>query len=287
MSPPAPPDPSRGLFETLLIAGGRPVELVAHLGRLTASARELFGTELPAELPGDLVRACAGIELGRVRVDVVPDGEGGLRPTIAATAIEPGAFFPDWERGERLRSVGAEGWSGAHKWSDRRWLESAEQELGEEVPLLVDADGYALEAGRANVFIVAGGELATPPVDGRILPGTARAATLEIAADLGIAASERPLALSELGRGRRGLPHLLGQGPAAGALARRRRAVPPQHPGRAPRRRAARALARPPGAAPVLAHSPGASALFSVSSVPRGVRRPGRSASPRWSRRRP
>jgi para-aminobenzoate synthetase/4-amino-4-deoxychorismate lyase len=199
VSPPAPPDPSRGLFETLLIAGGRPVELVAHLGRLTGSARELFGAELPEQLPGDLVRASAGIELGRVRVDVVPDGEGGLRHEIVATAIEPSAFFPDWERGERLRSVGAEGWSGAHKWSDRRWLENAEQELGEEVPLLVDADGFALEAGRANFFVVVDGALATPPVDGRILPGTARAATLEIAADLGIEASERPVPLSELG----------------------------------------------------------------------------------------
>ncbi len=198
VNPPAPPDPSRGLFETMLIAGGRPVELVAHLGRLTGSARELFGAELPQELPGDTVRAAAGIELGRLRVDVVPDGEGGLRHSIDATTIDSSAFFPDWERGERLRSVAAEGWSGAHKWSDRRWLEDAEQELGEEVPLLVDADGNALEAGRANIFIVDGGGLATPAVDGRILPGTARAATLEIAANLGIDAVERTLPLAEL-----------------------------------------------------------------------------------------
>ncbi len=199
MSPPTPPDPDRGLFETMLIAGGRPVELLAHLGRLTGSARELFDAELPEQLPGELVRACAGVELGRVRVDVAPDGAGGLRHEIAATAIDPSAFFPDWERGERLRGVGAEGWSGAHKWADRRWLEDAEERLGDEVPLLVDADGFALEAGRANLFIVTDGALATPPVDGRILPGTARAATLGIAADLGIEADERPVPLSELG----------------------------------------------------------------------------------------
>jgi para-aminobenzoate synthetase/4-amino-4-deoxychorismate lyase len=183
----------------MLIAGGRPVELVAHLGRLTGSARELFAAELPEELPGDTVRAAAGIELGRLRVDVVPDGEGGLSHSIDATAIDPAAFFPDWERGERLRSVDAEGWSGAHKWSDRRWLENAERELGDGVPLLVGADGNALEAGRANLFVVEEGRLATPPIDGRILPGTARAATLEIAADLGIDADERTVPLSELG----------------------------------------------------------------------------------------
>jgi para-aminobenzoate synthetase/4-amino-4-deoxychorismate lyase len=98
-----------------------------------------------------------------------------------------------------LRSVDAEGWSGAHKWSDRRWLENAERELGDGVPLLVGADGNALEAGRANLFVVEEGRLATPPIDGRILPGTARAATLEIAADLGIDADERTVPLSELG----------------------------------------------------------------------------------------
>ncbi|HEY0280758.1 MAG TPA: aminotransferase class IV, partial [Solirubrobacterales bacterium] len=38
----------------------------------------------------------------------------------------------------------------------------------------------------------------TPPADGRILPGTARASTLELAAELGIAATERPLHLADL-----------------------------------------------------------------------------------------
>lgn len=182
----------------MLVAGGRPVELVAHFGRLGSSVRELFGTELPDEVASDAVRAAAGIELGRLRVDVEPDGEGGLRHRVAATSIDPQTFFPTWERGEALRSVGAEGWSGAHKWSDRRWLEDAEEALGDELPLLIDAEGNALEAGRANVFVVHDGALATPPADGRILPGTARAATLGIAADLGIEATQRTLPLHEL-----------------------------------------------------------------------------------------
>jgi para-aminobenzoate synthetase/4-amino-4-deoxychorismate lyase len=198
VNPPPPPDPSHGLFETMLIAGGRPIEVVAHFGRLAASSREVFGVELPDEVAADAVRAAAGIELGRMRIDVTPDGAGGLRHSIEARAIDRDAFFPDWEHGEALRGVSAEGWSGAHKWSDRRWLEGAEQALGDEVPLLVDARGFALEAGHANVFTVSEGGLATPPVDGRILPGTARAATLEIAADLGIEAVERPLPLGEL-----------------------------------------------------------------------------------------
>jgi para-aminobenzoate synthetase/4-amino-4-deoxychorismate lyase len=198
VNPPTPPDPSRGIFETLLIAGGRPVEVVTHIGRLSASVREVFGAELPAEVASDAVLAAAGIELGKLRIEVTPGEDGGLCYRIEAAAIGRDAFFPDWEHGEALRSVSAEGWSGAHKWADRRWLEDAEQRLGDEVPLLVAADGEVLEAGRANIFAVCDGALHTPPVDGRILPGTARAATLEIAADLGIEARQEPLSLGEL-----------------------------------------------------------------------------------------
>src|SRR4051812_42501775 len=52
-------DPGRGVFETMLVLEGRPVELDAHLERLAASLDALF----EAELPGDarrlvLDRAC-------------------------------------------------------------------------------------------------------------------------------------------------------------------------------------------------------------------------------------
>jgi para-aminobenzoate synthetase/4-amino-4-deoxychorismate lyase len=187
------------MFETLLVYGGRPVELKAHLARLTASVREVFGVELPPEVAEDARRAARGLGLGRLRVDVEPGAAAGeVNHRVAASAIDPEIFFPPRERGAALRSVSTEGWSGAHKWSDRAWLEATEAELGEEVPLLVDADGDVLEAGRANVFVVSGGKLATPPRDGRILPGTARASTLATAAELGVEAAERPVALAEL-----------------------------------------------------------------------------------------
>ncbi len=198
MSAPTPPDPGRGLFETVLVADGAPVELDAHLARLAASAREHLGAEPPADLAAGAAAACAGIALGRLRIELAPDAEGGLRPRFEATPIDPSFAFPDREHGELLRSVPAGRGSGAHKWSDRAWLERLEAELGEEVPLLVAADGDVLEAGRANVFAVFDGTLATPPLDGRILAGTARAATLKLAAELGIEAVERPLTLADL-----------------------------------------------------------------------------------------
>jgi para-aminobenzoate synthetase / 4-amino-4-deoxychorismate lyase len=191
------PDPSRGLFETLLVLEERPVALGRHLERLGRSARELYGVELPPQLAADATAACGGIALGRLRLDLTVEG-GEIGWETVAKAIDPGEFFPPWERGAALRSVDAAQWSGAHKLADRDWLERKEQQLGAAVPLLIGADGAVLEAGRANLFVVIEGALATPPLDGRILPGTARAATVELASELGIEVAARPLTVADL-----------------------------------------------------------------------------------------
>jgi para-aminobenzoate synthetase / 4-amino-4-deoxychorismate lyase len=202
-APPAP-DPARGLFETLLVVDGRPARLAPHLDRLAGSSRELFGVDLPDGLVAAVEAAARPLELGRIRVDLLPEGDAsaeggaaGLRFEIAAEPIDPAIFFPPKERGADLRTVHHPEWAGAHKWADRDWLESVEAELGETVPLILDGD-EVLEAGRANVFLVKDGTLATPPVDGRILPGTARAATLTLAADLGVPTAERRVDLTDL-----------------------------------------------------------------------------------------
>jgi para-aminobenzoate synthetase / 4-amino-4-deoxychorismate lyase len=192
LSAPAAPDPARGLFETLLVAEGRTVRAAPHLERLGASARELFGHDLPAELPDSIAEAAQPLELGRMRIDLLPEN-GGLRFEIKTEPIDPAIFFPDREHGADVRTIRHPDWAGAHKWADRDWLESVEADLGDEVPLILTDDDEVLEAGRANLFIVTGGSIATPPADGRILPGTARAATLALAADLGVPAAERRL----------------------------------------------------------------------------------------------
>jgi para-aminobenzoate synthetase/4-amino-4-deoxychorismate lyase len=199
MSSPTAPDPARGLFETMLVADGRPIRLAAHLDRLAASARAVFEQELPADLPDAVNAAARPLELGRMRIDLAPEGDG-LRFEIAAQPIDPAIFFPPKENGADLRTVRHPDWPGAHKWADRDWLESQEAELGESVPVILTAEDEVLEAGRANIFVVMHGTLATPPVDGRILPGTARASVLELAADLGVPAAERPLHLEDLKR---------------------------------------------------------------------------------------
>ncbi len=197
LASPAAPDPARGLFETLLVTDGRPVRAAPHLDRLAASARELFDRELPAELPDSVTEAARPLELGRMRIDLLPEN-GGLRFEIKTEPIDPAIFFPDRVHGADVRTVRHPAWAGAHKWADRDWLESVEKEFGDAVPLILGTDDEVLEAGRANLFIVTAGGLATPRADGRILPGTARAATLDLAADLGVPAAERRLHLGDL-----------------------------------------------------------------------------------------
>jgi para-aminobenzoate synthetase/4-amino-4-deoxychorismate lyase len=191
------PDPARGLFETLLVADGRPVRPAPHLDRLGASTRQLFGRDLPAELPDSVAAAARPLTLGRMRIDLLPE-DGGLRFEIKTEPIDPAIFFPDREHGADVQTIRHPDWAGAHKWADRDWLESVEADLGDTMPLILTDEGEVLEAGRANIFIVTNGGIATPPADGRILPGTARAATLDLATELHIPTAERRLYLDDL-----------------------------------------------------------------------------------------
>jgi para-aminobenzoate synthetase/4-amino-4-deoxychorismate lyase len=70
---------------------------------------------------------------------------------------------------------------GARKWRDRGLIDALHGIVPGTVPLFVDADGLVLEAAHANVWIVEGDNLITPPTDGRILPGVTRAEILSAA----------------------------------------------------------------------------------------------------------
>jgi para-aminobenzoate synthetase/4-amino-4-deoxychorismate lyase len=185
------PDPTHGLFETLLVLDGEPVALEAHLDRLAASLATLFGATLPAGLAADAAARAHGLELGRMRIVVDPAGSAA---TLTAQAVDAADFFPTRDRGAELRSLPCPGGLGAHKWADRRFLGEAG---GEPVPLLFDGDEL-LEAGRGNVFLADGEVLRTPALDGRILPGTARAATIASAREEGIAVREERLTRADL-----------------------------------------------------------------------------------------
>jgi para-aminobenzoate synthetase/4-amino-4-deoxychorismate lyase len=182
------PDPSQGIFETMLVVRGEPVARDAHLGRLEASLEAVYRMGLPAQTRQLVAEHAKGLELGRVRLTFVPSGE----IEVEHGEIDRSLHFPKVPIS--LRSHPVTGGLGCHKWADRSALPASSQG---EAAILVDGD-EVLEADRANVFAVRKGALFTPPLDGRILPGVTRATVLELADAEGIEAAERTLTLAEL-----------------------------------------------------------------------------------------
>lgn len=188
------PDPSRGVLETLLVLDGRPVELDPHLERLAASLETLFGAGLPGEARELCRRRAAGLGLARLRLTVVP-AAGGLACEATSEEVEAATPFPGRAGGAELRGLVVAGGLGRHKWADR---DPRLAGSGPTVPLLCEADGEVLEAGWANLFLLRGGVLSTPPADGRILPGVTRAAAIAIARGSGVDVRERRLRRGDL-----------------------------------------------------------------------------------------
>ena len=190
------PRPATGVFTSLRVTEGACRDLDAHLTRLDASTRELFGKSLPESVRARLAAALAGRPSGRLRVTVRPFG-GPLRVTIEIVPEGPAA------QTAVLRPVVVPGGLGAHKWRDRRLLaalgEQSRLAPGEHL-LIQDSSGDVLETDRASVFAVIRGVLRTPPADGRLLPGVTRAAVLQLARGAGIHVAEEPMSIERLRR---------------------------------------------------------------------------------------
>jgi para-aminobenzoate synthetase/4-amino-4-deoxychorismate lyase len=164
------PDPARGVFETILVQRGAPVALDEHLERLAVSLAELYDAALhPAAATRARTAAATATDTGRLRI--LADSDGSVAMSVSpepTTGIAPVLLSP----------FALPGGLGRHKWRDRGLLEALAGQAPGTVPLLIDTDGLVLEAAHANVWIVEGAALLTPPADGRILPGVTRAALL-------------------------------------------------------------------------------------------------------------
>lgn len=183
-------DESLGIFDTLLVSDGHVVDLDAHLARLDASVRAVYGTTIRAGLDEAVVRRAAAL-VGdhRLRIDAVPQGAD---VAVTMTTDEIAAASGPWTL--TPRAVG-DGW-GQHKWSDRRAL-ADDRGLRHDLLLTAD-DGSILETARANLFVVHDDGVHTPPTDGRILPGTARARVVEILRAAAVPVFQRRLTAADV-----------------------------------------------------------------------------------------
>ena len=182
------PDPARGVFETVLVRQGVPVELDEHLDRLAVSLSEVYDVTLDP-LAAEHARAVAATATGTGRLRILADPDGSL-----AISVSPERSTLATEL--QLSPFAIAGGLGPHKWRDRDLLEALAAQAPGTVPLLIDTDGLVLEAAYANVWIAEGRALLTPPADGRILPGVTRASLLAVERF----AREEPIELERLAR---------------------------------------------------------------------------------------
>jgi para-aminobenzoate synthetase/4-amino-4-deoxychorismate lyase len=189
------PDETLGVYDTLLVHDGHVVDLDAHLARLDASVRAVYGHPIRGGLDEAVVRRAAGLRgRHRLRVDAVPSSSGTVDVTMTVRPLDPAG--DTWTLEPRTVPDGL----GQHKWVDRTSIQHdgpPDHDL-----LLVAQDGSVLETSRASLFVVHDDAVLTPPVDGRILPGTARERVVEILREAGAGAGvplvQRRLTLADL-----------------------------------------------------------------------------------------
>ena len=179
------------MFETLLARDGRVQALGAHVARLARSISDLYGATLPPQL-SERVRGAARGRAGshRLRVDAQPT-DAGIRIALRVTPL--GA---EHRSIVRCQPVAVDGGIGAHKWADRRRLESLAEPDAVALIVIVDPGDEVLEAAWANFWLIEGTALITPPADGRLLPGVTRQLLLELAPSLGLQARTEPISLA-------------------------------------------------------------------------------------------
>jgi branched-chain amino acid aminotransferase len=197
-----------GLFETMRTWGGRPVLLARHRARLMRSAARL-GIAVPHEsLPDEHAIADLMAAEGLA-------GDCVLRLTLTGgrSPSDPGlAWLKTMHLPFDMRANGLDVILGGdilhrddplarHKtlnyWG--RWLVHEQAiALDADEALLGTPDGIVWEGTRTNLFLVRGGRLLTPSLDGPVLPGIMRQVVLERALVLGIDREEAEISYADL-----------------------------------------------------------------------------------------
>ena len=227
-----------GVFETLRARRGVVIELADHLARLreSAAALEIPLPEDPETIPRAIAELLGAEGLdGRGRAgdaptppDAASPADAALRVTVSRGALaNRGMLPPGWrsarptilvqawphvppppvvlERGLRaivssVRRDPASPIAGVKSTSraDHVYARIEADRRDADEALFLTVDGYVAEASSANVFAIAGDDLATPGRGSGILAGTTRSWLLGHAAGEGLRPVERGLRIDDL-----------------------------------------------------------------------------------------
>ncbi|MFD7031183.1 branched-chain amino acid transaminase [Streptomyces sp. NPDC059917] len=190
-----------------------------HIARLRDSAR-VYLMELPWT-DEELVQAV--LELVRVNgqpscyirpIAYLGYGEMGVAPNLDAVrmsiAVWPwGSYLGDKAESEGCRLIVSNWQRNSNQTvpplakATGAYVNSAlakvgAQRAGYDDALMLTANGHIAEASAANLFMLRGGELVTPPVSDGILPGITRDTAITFARDLGLTVVERSIPRSEV-----------------------------------------------------------------------------------------
>ncbi len=207
-----------GVFEGIRVYGRRVFRLEDHLQRFATSAKALAlklpgGTAAVREIVLETARAFGADEAYVRLIATRGDGPLGIDPTQCSEPrliciVDRIAVYP-----EHKRSAGIDLLTSSWRRPPADVLDprvkslnylnnvmaklEARQRGGDEA-LLLNAAGSIAETSVANIFLVRGGDLLTPPPSDGALEGITRATVLELAASLGIPARTQSLGRFDL-----------------------------------------------------------------------------------------
>lgn len=188
-----------GAFETLRIRDGRVVGWPQHHARLSDSLARL-SIAYPVSATRTQIERLAQINdvgrAGRARLTVSAGGADGPTCLITARALSDRTR----QRRAGVRLVTADVPRGLADMKTLDWLgpRLALAGQGADVEPLRRAEDGVLEGATCNIFCDTPSGVITPPADGRLLPGTARAVLIRVLTRLGIPCRVEPLPFDTL-----------------------------------------------------------------------------------------
>lgn len=201
-----------GLFTTLRIVEGEAFAFERHWRRIEKDAER---TRLPLPFQRERVRAQLGellraneVREGTARIYIVYNHTGFWTSSEKMPDVDLllySAGLPPYHEPVRLalRSHGRHAASPlagvkTTAWLNNVWHLQEAQKAGFDEVVLLNERGEVAECTAANIFLVRGGRVVTPPLASGCLEGVTRAVLLEVAPAAGVPVDERTLAPEDL-----------------------------------------------------------------------------------------